>query len=85
MTRFKKELQGVGQARELAFTRTSTRSQARPRTRIHAEAFRPVLSTVSLRQNAGMESDLHLIAALQRVLGAYDNISAQAIRLRPVY
>jgi RNA polymerase sigma-70 factor (ECF subfamily) len=63
LTRFKKELQDVGQARELAFARTSTRSQARPATRIHSEAFRPVLSRVSMHHNAGMESDLQLIAA----------------------
>jgi RNA polymerase sigma-70 factor (ECF subfamily) len=57
LTRFKKELQGVGQARELAFARV----QARPMTRINAKVFQPTLTASP--SHARVESELQLIAA----------------------
>jgi RNA polymerase sigma factor (sigma-70 family) len=71
LTRFKKELQGVGQARELSFARAQTRPmarvQSRPQTRIRAQVFASDLSGTDLHGqnhgNAGVEAGLQLIAA----------------------
>jgi RNA polymerase sigma-70 factor, ECF subfamily len=59
LTRFKKELQDVGQSRELSFNR----AQARPKSAIRSKTFRPALSGFPAPENTGMESELRLIAA----------------------
>ncbi|MDB5102457.1 MAG: hypothetical protein JWP91_146 [Fibrobacteres bacterium] len=60
LTRFKKELQEVGQARELSFSR----AQARPMARVRAQALHPSLMKESVgHEAAGMESELRLKAA----------------------
>jgi RNA polymerase sigma factor (sigma-70 family) len=59
LTRFKKELQGVGQARE----RSSTRVQARPKTHINAKVFKTGLTVSSVQRQSSVESEMRLIAA----------------------
>ena len=59
LTRFKKELQGLGQARDLSFTR----AQSRSKTPAQARVPRPVLSGVSVHRHTNAESRLQLIAA----------------------
>jgi RNA polymerase sigma-70 factor, ECF subfamily len=59
LTRFKKELQGVGQARESAFGR----AQARSKPPVASKTFRPAFSRYPTHENTGVESDFRLIAA----------------------
>lgn len=59
LTRFKKELQDVGHARELSYNRP----QARPKSALHSKTLRPALARFPAHENTGMESDLRLIAA----------------------
>jgi RNA polymerase sigma-70 factor (ECF subfamily) len=63
LTRFKKELQGVGQARELAFARVHIGAKNRPKTRMNAKVFQTGMTASTLRGHAGVESELQLIAA----------------------
>lgn len=59
LTRFKKELQGVGKVRELAFAR----AQPRPKARIRSKAFESAMAMPHVLEATGMESELRLIAA----------------------
>jgi RNA polymerase sigma-70 factor, ECF subfamily len=73
LTRFKKELQDVGHARESAFTRAQSRQmipvQPRPQTRIRAQVFSSDLSGTGLpgqnpgHMEMGVEAEFQLIAA----------------------
>jgi RNA polymerase sigma-70 factor (ECF subfamily) len=63
LTRFRKELQGVGQARELAFARVHIRPNNRPKIQLNAKVFQTGIAASRVQSHAGIESELQLIAA----------------------